>query len=73
VTDNPTHVLNQTISLGDNSDDIHYDERDGYAFIVLGNIQLAISRTSQAAIDKLATVTAQAAADSRARRLREVA
>ncbi len=69
----PTRVLNQTIALGDNPDDIHYDEQDGYGFIVLGGIQIAVSLTSQAALDKLATITAQAAADNRARTLREVA
>jgi hypothetical protein len=72
VTDQ-TRVLNQTIALGDNPDDIHYDEQNGHAFIVLGGIQIAVSLTSQAALDKLATVTAEAAADNRARTLRTVA
>jgi hypothetical protein len=72
VTDQ-TRVLNQTIALGDNLDDIHYDEHDGHGFIVLGGIQIALSLSSQAALDKLATVTAEAAADHRARNLRTVA
>jgi hypothetical protein len=73
VTDNPTRVLSQDILLGDNPDDIRFEARHGHTFIVLGSISIAISLSSQAALDKLATVTAQAAADSRARRLREVA
>jgi hypothetical protein len=73
VTDNPTRVLNQTIALGGNPDDIHYGEQDGHGFIVLGGIQIALSLTTQAALDKLAVVTAQAAADQRARTLRKVA
>jgi galactokinase len=73
VIDSPTRVLNQTIALGDNPDDIHYDEQDGHTFIVLGGIQIALGLSSQAALDKLATVTAQAAADHRARTLRKVA
>jgi hypothetical protein len=72
VTDQ-TRVLNQTIALGDNPDDIHYDEQDGHGFIVLGGIQIAVSLSSQAALDKLATITAQAAADQRAHNLRKVA
>ncbi|GAP46939.1 hypothetical protein [Streptomyces azureus] len=73
MTNNPTRVLNQTIALGDNPDSIHYDQHDGHAFIALGGIQIALSLTSQAALDKLATITAQAAADNRARTLRQVA
>lgn len=71
--DNPTSVLNQTLTLTDNPDDIHFEEQDGHGFIVLGGIHIAVGLSSQAALDKLAVVTAQAAADSRARRLREVA
>ena len=66
MTDNQPRVLNQLLALGDNPDDIHYDEHNGHGFIVLGP-------SSQAALDKLATVTAQAAADNRARNLRKVA
>lgn len=71
--DHPTQVLHQTIALGTNPDDIHVEERMGQTFIVLGNVSLALSLSTQAAVDKLATVAAMAAADSRARRLREVA
>lgn len=71
--DNPTRLLNQLLALTDNPDDIHLEVQDGHTFIVLGAVSLALGQSSQAAIDKLATVTAQAAADSRARRLREVA
>ena len=73
MTDNQPRVLNQTLALGDNPDDIHYDEHNGHGFIVLGSIQIALGPSSQAALDKLATVTAQAAADNRARNLRKVA
>jgi hypothetical protein len=73
VTDNPTRLLNQTLALGDNADDVEYVEENGHAFIVLGNVSLALSLSSQAALDKLAVVAAQAAADNRGRLLREVA
>lgn len=70
--DNPTRVLNQTLALGDNPDDIHFEERMGHGFIVLGSVSIAVSMSSQAAVDKLAVVAAQAAADNRARSLRAV-
>lgn len=73
MTNDPTRVLHQTIALGDNPDDIHFEERMGHGFIVLGGVSIAVSTSSQAAVDKLATVAAQAAADSRGRSLREVA
>jgi hypothetical protein len=73
VTDNPTRLLNQLLALGDDPDDVQYVERDGKAFIVLGDVSLALSLSSQAALDKLAVVAAQAAADNRGRLLREVA
>ncbi|WP_405747689.1 hypothetical protein [Streptomyces canus] len=68
-----TRLLNQTLALGDNPDDITYVEGHGHAFIVLGGVSIAVSTSSQAAIDKLATITAQAAADKRASTLRKVA
>ncbi|MGW7726295.1 hypothetical protein ACWGJ6_23535 [Streptomyces canus] len=68
-----TRLLNQTLALGDNPDDIRFEERTGQASIVLGNLSLALSLSSQAALDKLAVVAAQAAADSRARSLKAVA
>jgi len=73
VTNDPTRILNQTMTLGTNPDDIRLEEQNGQAFIVLGNISIALNLTSQDALDKLATVTAHAAANARARRLREVA
>lgn len=69
---NETRVLHQTIGLGDNPDDIHFEERMGHGFIVLGNVSIAVSTSSQAAVDKFATVVAQAAADGRARALKAV-
>lgn len=70
---NPTRVLHQTIALGDDPDEIRFEERTGQAFIVLGNVSLALSLSSQAALDKLAVVAAQATAHQRASTLREVA
>lgn len=72
MTDNPTRVLNATLALGDNPDGITYAVQDGQPSIVLSGISLALGLSSQAALDKLATVTAQAAADQRARSLRAV-
>lgn len=73
MTSNPTRLLNQTLALGDNPDDIRFEEQMGHAFIVLGNVQIALGLSSQDALDKLATVAARAAADHRARNLRTVA
>jgi galactokinase len=72
MTDNPTRLLNATFALDDNPDNIGYAERDGQPFIVLGNIDLALGLSTQAALDKLATVTATAAANQRARNLKAV-
>ena len=69
---NPTRVLHQTLALGDNPDEICFEERTGQAFIVLGNVSLALSLSSQAALDKLAAVVAQAARDSQGRSLKAV-
>lgn len=68
-----TRLLNQTLALGDNPDDITYVEGHGQAFIVLGGMSLALSLSSQAALDKLAVVAAQATAAQRARSLKAVA
>lgn len=73
MTDNPTRLLSQTLALTDDPDAVRFEVQDGHAAIVLGNVSLALSLSSQAALDKLATVTAQAAADNRGRLLREVA
>ena len=71
--DNPTRLLNQLLALTDNPDDIHFEEKNGHGFIVLGSISIAVSTSSQAALDRLAVVAAQAAADNRARSLKQVA
>jgi hypothetical protein len=74
VNHNPTRVLNALLALSDNPDDIDLYETDGHTELLLGNgLSLALGLSSQAALDKLATVTAQAAADNRARTLRTVA
>jgi acetylornithine/succinyldiaminopimelate/putrescine aminotransferase len=73
VTDNPTRLLNQTLALTDDPDDIRFVDRDGYAVIELGHVHLMLGLSSQAALDKLAVVAAQAAANNRARLLQEVA
>lgn len=72
--DQPTTVLNQTIALTSNPDAIVLDEVDGRQILDLGNrIQVALGLSSQDALDKLAALTAQAAANQRTRHLREVA
>lgn len=69
-----TRVLNQLIALTGDPDDIRYGEQAGQAFIELGGgLSIALSLSSQDALDKLATVAAEAAADNRSRTLREVA
>lgn len=73
MTDQPTRLLNQTLALGDNPNGILLSVEDGQAFIVLGGVSIALNSSSQAALDKLAVVAAQAAADSRARSLKAVA
>jgi hypothetical protein len=73
VTDNPTRLLSQLLALTDNPDAISFEEQAGETFIVLGAVSLALSLSSQAALDRLAVVTAEAAAVNRGRTLREVA
>jgi galactokinase len=73
VNDDQTRLLNQTLALGGNPDDVQIAEQYGHTLIIHGTVTIAVSLSSQAALDKLATVTAQAAANNRARRLREVA
>lgn len=74
MTDHPTRVLNQLAALTDNPDDIELYETGGHTEIVLGGgLSLALGLSSQAAIDKLAVVVAQAAAERRARGLKAVA
>ncbi|MFJ6729454.1 hypothetical protein ACIQPQ_31580 [Streptomyces sp. NPDC091281] len=73
MSDNPTRMLNQLLALGDNPDAIKFEEQMGQTFIVLGHVTLALSLSSLEALDKLAVVTARAAADARARALKAVA
>jgi len=73
VSDNPTKLLSQTLALTDDPDDVRFEVQDGHTFIVLGNVSLALTMSSQAALDKLAVVAAQAVAEQRARSLKAVA
>jgi hypothetical protein len=73
MIENPTQILSQTMSLGDNPDEIRFEVHEGHAFVIVGPVSVALPPSSQAAIDKLATVAAEAAAHNRARRLRGVA
>lgn len=73
MNDNPTRLLNQTLILGDNPDDIEYVDQDGHPFIVLGHVSIALGHAGQAALDKLAVVAALATAGQRARSLKAVA
>ncbi|MGW0920178.1 hypothetical protein ACWD3J_14310 [Streptomyces sp. NPDC002755] len=69
----PTELLNQTLALGTNPDDITYTVQDGFGFIVLGSISISVSGAGQATLDALAAATARAAAETRANILRGVA
>lgn len=73
MNDNPTRLLNQTLLLGDNPDDIKYVDEGGHSFILLGHVSITLDFAGQAALDKLAVAAAQAVADQRARSLRVVA
>lgn len=73
MSSSPTRVLNQTLALGNNPDTIRYVAENGHPAIVLDHILILLGLSSQAALDKLATVVAQAAADMRARSLKAVA
>lgn len=73
MSSKPTRVLNQTLVLGDNPDTIRYVVEGGHPAIVLDHISIVLDLTSQAALDRLAVVVAQATADQRARSLRAVA
>jgi hypothetical protein len=70
VTD--TALLHQILALVDDPDRITYEVTNGQPFIVLGNVSIAVGLCGQAARDKLATVVAEAAADTRARALKAV-
>lgn len=69
---NPTQLLNATFTLTGDPDEIGYEEIDGHPFLILDRVNLALDFASQAALDKLATATAQAAAAQRARSLKAV-
>jgi hypothetical protein len=74
VSDNPTRVTGAPILLGGGPDDIELDARDGHLTIILATgISIGLDFADQAVVDKLATVTAEAAAVQRARSLRRVA
>lgn len=70
----PTRVSQALILLGGQPDDIHLDERGDHQTIVLGTAAaINLCGVDQDVLDKLATITAQAAADNRARTLKAVA
>lgn len=69
----PTRVIQFVILLGGTPDDMTLDVHDGHTTLVLGNdAAICLSLASQDVLDKLATLTAQAAADQRARTLKAV-
>jgi hypothetical protein len=68
-----TRVLNALLALTDDPDDIQLYESNGQVELLLGgHLSITFALSSQAALDKLATITAQAAADQRARTLKAV-
>lgn len=68
-----TRVIQSVILLGGTVDDLALDVYDGHTTLVLGSdAAVCLSLASQDVLDKLATLTAQAAADSRARSLKAV-
>lgn len=70
----PTRVSQALILLGGKPDDIRLDDTGGHLTITLGTAAaISLCGADQAVLDKLATVFAQAAADSRARTLKQVA
>ena len=70
----PTRVIQSVILLGGTVDDIALDVHDGHTTLVLGkDAAICLSLADQSVLDKLATLTAQAAADKRASTLRKVA
>ena len=69
----PTRVIQTVIVLGGTVDDIALDVHDGHTSLVLGNdAAVCLSLAPQSVLDKLAVLTAQAAADSRNRTLKAV-
>lgn len=69
----PTRVIQTVILLGGTVDDLALDIHDGHTSLVLGqNAAVCLSLAPQDVLDKLATLTAQAASDGRARTLKAV-
>ncbi|KAB1146757.1 hypothetical protein F7R91_14350 [Streptomyces luteolifulvus] len=69
-----TSVVATTIALGSNPDAVELDTRDGHLILVLAaGVDIVLDHADQDTLDKLATVTAKAAAVKRARSLRQVA
>lgn len=69
-----TRVSQTLLLLGDEPDDIGLDGEGGHLTIGLGSAAaINLCGASQAVLDKLATITAKAAAEHRARGLRKVA
>lgn len=70
----PTRVSQALIFLGGQPDDIVLDATGGHLTIGLGAAAtISLCGADQAVLDKLATVTAQAAAENRANALQVVA
>lgn len=69
-----THVSQAIAFLGDDTDDIVLDVRNGRLVITLGSaLALNLAGADQDTLDKLAVVTAEAAAVKRNRSLWQVA
>ena len=68
-----TRVIQTVIMLGGTVDDLVLDVHGGHTVLVLGrDASVCLSTAPQEVLDKLATLTAQAAADMRARTLKAV-
>lgn len=68
-----TRVIQTVIALGGTPDDIILDHRGGHATIALSkDATICLSLASQDVLDKLAVITAQAAAHRRAESLKAV-
>lgn len=68
-----TRVINAVLMLGGSPDDLVLDQHAGHTTLVLGHdAAICLSLANQDVLDKLATLTAQAAAEQRARTLKAV-
>jgi hypothetical protein len=68
-----TCVIQTVVMLGGTVEDITLDTHAGHTTLVLGqDVAVCLSTAPQDVLDKLATLTAQAAADGRARALKAV-